>query len=166
VVGEKLMSRQPISRVISAFRSTFLCVCTLWCVTSNAQAQMTPQRLISSTRLAPDLGFPAQPSNLSIFSKPEMAVYKPDGSGPFSALVLLHQCGGLRDGRWTNESVLQWAKVAVARGYAAMIVDSLGPRAVNTVCFGVKGGVTYGPGVPVTPFWPAASCGQQRLRQA
>jgi dienelactone hydrolase len=74
-----------------------------------------------------------------------MAIYKPAGNGPFPVLVLQHQCGGLRDatGRWQNQSMLEWAKTAVQRGYVALIIDSLGPRGVDTVCLGTKAGVNY-----------------------
>lgn len=76
-----------------------------------------------------------------------MSLYKPEGAGPFPALVLVHQCGGLGSGRWQNESMLAWAKEAVARGYVALLVDSLGPRGVDSVCFGPKGGVNFLRGV-------------------
>jgi dienelactone hydrolase len=76
-----------------------------------------------------------------------MALYKPEGQGPFPALVLHHQCGGLGNPRWQNVSMLTWAKEAVARGYVALLIDSLGPRNVDTVCMGARGGVTFPRGV-------------------
>ena len=36
---------------------------------------------------------------------------------------------------------------AVAQGYVAMLVDSLGPRGVDSVCMGPKGGVHFFVGV-------------------
>jgi dienelactone hydrolase len=76
-----------------------------------------------------------------------MALYKPEGPGPFPALVLHHQCGGLGNARWQNVSMLGWAKEAVARGYVALLVDSLGPRNVDMVCMGPRGGVNLPRGV-------------------
>ena len=96
---------------------------------------------------ADDLKFPEELSEFSFFSRPRMSLYKPEGAGPFPALVLVHQCGGLGSGRFQNESMLAWAKEAVARGYAALLVDSLGPRGVDTVCYGAKGGVNFPRGV-------------------
>jgi dienelactone hydrolase len=96
---------------------------------------------------ADDLKFPEKPSEFSFFSRPQMSLYKPEGAGPFPALVLVHQCGGLGSGRFQNESMLAWAKEAVTRGYAALLVDSLGPRGVDTVCYGAKGGVNFPRGV-------------------
>ena len=107
---------------------------------ANALAQPADP-LLAGASLTKDLEFPAKPSRLSFFSTPEMALYKPDGPGPFPALVLHHQCGGLGEGRWQNLSMLEWAKQAVARGYVALVIDSLGPRGVKTVCMGAQGGV-------------------------
>ncbi len=76
-----------------------------------------------------------------------MALYKPEGPGPFPALVLQHQCSGLGNSRWQNTSMLAWAKEAVARGYVALLIDSLGPRNVETVCMGPRGGVNFTRGV-------------------
>lgn len=96
--------------------------------------------------VARDLQFPAAPVAFSAIDKPQMALFKPEGAGPFPALVLLHQCGGL-GARKPNESMLTWAKEAVARGYVALLVDSLGPRSVDSVCYGPKGGVIFSRGV-------------------
>jgi dienelactone hydrolase len=103
--------------------------------------------LLGGASLARDLQFPTKAARLSSLSAPEMALYRPDGPGPFPAVVLHHQCGGLGQGRWQNLSMLEWAKQAVARGYAALVIDSLGPRDVKTVCMGAQGGVNFPRGV-------------------
>lgn len=57
-------------------------------------------------------------------------VSKPEGEGPFPALVLLHGCAGINDThRW-------WAGKLNAEGYVTLIVDSLGPRRKTNVCGG------------------------------
>jgi dienelactone hydrolase len=43
--------------------------------------------------------------------------------------------------------MLGWAREAVAQGYVALLVDSLGPRGVGSVCYGPKGGVHFAQGV-------------------
>lgn len=96
---------------------------------------------------APDLVFPTEASTPSAFDSPRMLIYKPEGTGPFPALVLQHQCGGLGNARWQNNSMLQWAKDAVARGYVVLLLDSLGPRGADTVCFGPQRDVTFATGV-------------------
>lgn len=109
---------------------------------SLAYGQMTPSRLSEAARAAPDLKFPEAPAP-TFPSAPEMAIYKPSGSGPFPAVVLVHQCHGLRLSarNWTNTSMLTWAKEAVARGFVVLVLDSLGPRGADMVCAGAKGGV-------------------------
>lgn len=121
----------------------------LWCffLSGGVLAQMTPDRLIGAASQAKDLEFPSAVTELSSTASPGMALYKPEGPGPFPALVLLHHCGGLSQPRWKNESMLVWAREAVARGYVALLVDSLGPRGVETVCQGARGGVTFMRGV-------------------
>jgi dienelactone hydrolase len=54
---------------------------------------------------------------------------KPDGDGPFPAVVLLHGCGGIspkRDHRWA-ERLSGW-------GYVTLQVDSFRPRRLSSVC--------------------------------
>jgi len=97
--------------------------------------------------LAKDLEFPSAPAQLSEFSVPQMILLKPDGPGPFPALVLHHQCGGLRRGKWHNQSMRDWSMKAVNRGYVVLLMDSLGPRNVDWVCGGPRGGVNLGRGV-------------------
>ena len=52
----------------------------------------------------------------------EGKLYKPDGLGPFPALVLLHGCQGVV--RQTET----WAHWLRERGYVALVTDSFGPR--------------------------------------
>lgn len=108
-----------------------------------AVAQMPDERLRYAASLAKDLDFPAEPSGFSFFSAPSMAIYKPEGAGPFPALVLFHQCGGLSSasGKWQNLSMLNWAKEAVKRGYVAFLVDGFSQRGVDATCGGPKNGV-------------------------
>jgi len=131
--------------VLRAFGALALC----FAFATNAHAQPADPLLLAAASRAKNLEFPAKPSRLWFFSTPEMALYKPDGSGPFPALVLHHQCGGLGGGqdRWQNLSILEWAKRAVARGYVALVIDSLGPRGVTTVCMRSEGGVNFPRGV-------------------
>lgn len=103
--------------------------------------------LLSSASQAKDLEFPAEPSSLSFLSSPRMALYKPDGTGPFPALVLHHQCGGLVTGKSGNASMLEWTKQAVGRGYVVLLLDSLTSRGAKTLCMGPQAGVVPARGV-------------------
>lgn len=53
---------------------------------------------------------------------------KPDRSGPFPAIVLLHGCAG-----FTQRANI-WASRLRSWGYAVLLVDSLGPRGETNIC--------------------------------
>ena len=93
---------------------------------SAAFAQFPAERLLEFSSRARDLNFPAAPTAPASVSLPQMVLFKPEGPGPFPALVLHHQCGGLGNQRWPNVSMVNWAKEAVGRGYVALLLDSLG----------------------------------------
>ena len=57
-------------------------------------------------------------------------LWLPDGAGPFPVIILLHGCGGIG----TGVQLEDWSQRVMRWGYAAVIPDSLGPRAVPTVC--------------------------------
>lgn len=58
----------------------------------------------------------------------EGRLVRPDGSGPFPALVLLHGCHGV------SPQVYAWARWLADRGYVAFVVDSYGPRKEPADC--------------------------------
>lgn len=105
----------------------FLVLIFLFC--NEAQAQDFGQQLVAGAKRAADLQFPSGPKTPSTFSSNEMAIYKPDGDGPFPALVLLHTCGGIR------EEIRNWAKRSVENGYVAFVVDSLSQRGLKSNCY-------------------------------
>lgn len=70
----------------------------------------------------PDLVFPKQANELGFFSPLEMGIWKPQGDGPFPALILVHTCGGIR------QQIGYWRKEAVRRGYVAFVIDSFTSR--------------------------------------
>ena len=55
---------------------------------------------------------------------------RPQGAGPFSAVVLLHGCGGF------HSSMISWADRLSRFGYAALAIDSFGPRGMDDNCGG------------------------------
>jgi dienelactone hydrolase len=54
---------------------------------------------------------------------------KPDGAGPFAAVVVLHGCGGMHEA--TKQRL---ADHLVAWGYVAMLVDSYTTRGIQQAC--------------------------------
>jgi dienelactone hydrolase len=64
---------------------------------------------------------------------------KPEGSGPFPAVVALHGCGGLFDKQGNlkaRESA--WGQLLTSNGYAVLFPDSFGPRGVSSDCEGAR----------------------------
>lgn len=53
-------------------------------------------------------------------------VLSPEGSGPFPAVVILHDCSGL--GANSSGAPARWAQVLVSRGYVAIMPDSFSSR--------------------------------------
>lgn len=76
----------------------------------------------------PDLKFPDQPQPLA--SGRESMMFKPDGAGPFPALVIMPTCNA----HLYSKSTFDWAQRAVAHGYAALVVDPLAPRGRDGNC--------------------------------
>ncbi len=54
--------------------------------------------------------------------------YRPEGAGPFPAVVLLHGCHGV------SASSHDWGRWFRDQGYVALIVDSWGPRGIGHGC--------------------------------
>ncbi len=53
-------------------------------------------------------------------------LHKPDGAGPFPAVVIMHDCSGL--GPTSSGAPERWAKELVAQGYVVIIPDSFSSR--------------------------------------
>jgi dienelactone hydrolase len=62
-------------------------------------------------------------------------LYRPEGSGPFPAVVALHDCGGL-SGRPQTQAQLyaEWAKALVAGGFVVLFPDSFASRGLGPQC--------------------------------
>jgi dienelactone hydrolase len=62
-------------------------------------------------------------------------LFRPQGNGPFPAIVALHGCGGLftREGEMQSRE-LDWAKRLSAAGYAVLFPDSFTTRGLSEIC--------------------------------
>jgi dienelactone hydrolase len=58
-------------------------------------------------------------------------LYRPAKPGSYPAVIVLHGCGGIGT---TGNHEEQWADRLNGWGYAALVVDSLGPRGLPEVC--------------------------------
>ncbi|MBI3825618.1 MAG: dienelactone hydrolase family protein [Candidatus Rokubacteria bacterium] len=59
------------------------------------------------------------------------SLYRPEGDGPFPAVVLLHSCEG------PKRNIPDWAALLRGEGYVILAVDSLSPRGATTCQQGV-----------------------------
>lgn len=61
---------------------------------------------------------------------PELSgwLYRPEGTGPFPAIVLAHTCAGV------SEHTAMWGKLLSGWGYVVVAPDSFNPRGVSNVC--------------------------------
>jgi dienelactone hydrolase len=63
------------------------------------------------------------------------AVYRPEGTGPFPAVVALHDCGGLSHRPMTQAQLYdQWARLLVQQGFVVVLPDSFGSRGLHSQC--------------------------------
>jgi dienelactone hydrolase len=63
-------------------------------------------------------------------------LYRPQGKGPFPAVVLMHGCGGLysRSTGQISSKMRFWAEFLRERGYVALLIDSFRPRNLEEIC--------------------------------
>jgi dienelactone hydrolase len=71
------------------------------------------------------LSFPSIGSGQAISAM----LYKPDGDGPFPAVVMMHDCSGL--GPRASGAAVRWGKELLQQGYVILIPDSFSPRGIN-----------------------------------
>ncbi|MHB2167018.1 dienelactone hydrolase family protein [Alsobacter sp. R-9] len=62
-------------------------------------------------------------------------MYRPDGEGPFPAVVALHGCAGLfgRDGQVSRREA-DWGERLAAQGFVVLLPDSFGSRGLGPQC--------------------------------
>jgi dienelactone hydrolase len=62
-------------------------------------------------------------------------LYRPEGAGPFPAVVALHDCGGLVQRPNTQAQLYsEWVKVLVADGFVVLFPDSFASRGLGSQC--------------------------------
>lgn len=83
-----------------------------WLAAAHAQAQK----------------FPTTPQPFTRPVARGAALYKPEGAGPFPAVVLSHTCSGL------SGNMYKWAERFTGAGYVALVLDHLGPRGRKFNC--------------------------------
>ena len=103
--------------------------------TSTAESEKAPSYVAES---GPErVQFPSNDADLTGGSPTiiDGYLFKPEGQGPFPALVALHGCSGL----FTQAGGFQkrdwdWAKRLQSLGYVVLFPDSLTPRGIEEIC--------------------------------
>src|SRR5258708_36144955 len=94
----------------------------------SARYQVGPlQRRLAVQRREPII--PAAPGIIEGF------LTRPDGPGPFPAIVHLHGCGGLPDEVKRGANYF-WSERLASWGYVVLVVDSFTTRGINNTCSG------------------------------
>lgn len=70
----------------------------------------------------------AQGGGLTQGNSANYELMRPEGAGPFPAVIVMHACNGVTD------NTRRWAGRLVGWGYAALIVDSFRLRGLSNVC--------------------------------
>lgn len=72
------------------------------------------------------------PAALIAFLEPDIVVVRPEGDGPFPAILLFSGCEGLWDGDRRRPLMGIYADIARSEGVVAIIVDSFKPRGIGS----------------------------------
>ena len=80
---------------------------------------VNPAHVQTTSTAAVDVTFPDIKGQLLLPGH----LYRPDGPGPFPAVVALHGCGGI------GPHLHRWAQTLQQWGYVALLVDSFSPGA-------------------------------------
>ncbi len=108
----------------STFRRVGIGLVTGLCLAGTAQAE-------------PPAGYEVQPIDVKGARAATIDAYvlKPDGSGPWPAIVGLHGCGGLfnKSGQFSKRE-LDWGRRWATAGYVVVFPDSFNPRGYRQIC--------------------------------
>jgi dienelactone hydrolase len=74
----------------------------------------------------PALRFAGEVAELGFLGAKSNAIYRPEGQGPFPAVVLVHTCGGL------EPHLTDRAKELLKAGFMVLVLDSQGPRGIRS----------------------------------
>ena len=115
----KLKTRMNIKRT-SLF--DFYALLLALCLSSTHAATPTPVTI-------PSAGISSTPEAIVAY------LFKPAGSGPHPAVVMMHGCGGAYDSKGTlGARHLMWGEHLASHGYVALMLDSFSSRGIKTLC--------------------------------
>ena len=65
-----------------------------------------------------------------------MGIFKPDGAGPFPALIIMHTCGAVDH---DPAHMPFWVEQAIKAGFVAFVLDSWSQRGISEICQSGRG---------------------------
>ncbi len=91
---------------------------------------------LSSAQAAAPIPVSIPSANISSSPEPIVAyLFKPTGSGPHPAVVMMHGCAGAYDSKGgLGARHLMWGEYLASQGYAALMLDSFSSRGIKTLC--------------------------------
>jgi dienelactone hydrolase len=92
----------------------------------SAMAQDLKAQFLPPLDFKPVSFEPEVKDSIGLFTSVANTTFKPAGTGPFPAVVLMHTCGGVR-----NAHIKQHAQELLKAGYVVLAVDSFEPRGVQ-----------------------------------
>ena len=100
-----------------------MALCLLPIAAAMASSPAAAQQVTYPTAVLPGLAAPATIA---------ATLSRPDGPGPFPAVIVLHDCSGV------SRKDQDWAKRLVSWGYVAIQPDSFGSRKLGSLCADVN----------------------------
>lgn len=119
-----------VSMLLGACALTFATVCAGQ--NSDTLPQLKPSEFDAFIKPFAPLQFAQEPKALGLFSNVSNGVFKPEGEGPFPAVVLVHSCGGV-----ARPQLRERAQELLDAGYLILMLDSFGPRSQSNCRNGV-----------------------------
>ena len=98
-----------------------------------ASALLIAVGMVAPARAQEKVSFPSTDSDLKGGTPTTIAgcLYKPEGAGPFGAVIALHGCNGAIDEKGTvRELYGAWGERLSKAGYLVLLPDSFGSRAM------------------------------------
>jgi dienelactone hydrolase len=133
------MARRHVQRLTCASICLLVLVmafASLCCVASAAPLIETVQFASAPFRVGPLTARRNAEANIKPAPAQRIDGYlvKPDGAGPFPAVVLLHGCSGLPQSFKANAAASPWVQRFVNWGYVVLAVDSFTARGLTRSC--------------------------------
>jgi dienelactone hydrolase len=103
-----------------------LVVSSAFLFSTGTVAQDLKAQLLTPLDFKPVSFDPEVKDSIGLFTSIANTAFKPTGSGPSPAVVLMHTCGGVR-----NPHIKQHAQELLKAGYVVLVTDSFEPRGVQ-----------------------------------